>query len=185
MPRPSKPYLRKQTKSWYCSIDGRQVALGKDRETAFAKFHEQMADRSQVSGQATTLYELSQAYLDWCKANRKTATYERHRHFLKRFIDSVGKRMRPAQLRVHHVVKWHEGLGVAPTTQNDAVGIVQRMLNWAAEQEYLPKNPILGMKKPRRSRRDIFYTPEQWQLIREHSSEPLTSLLDFLYLTGC
>ena len=185
MARPSKPYFRKQTKSWYCSISGRQISLDKDRKAAFEKFHTLMADQSQAQGDLTTLYDLSQVYLDWCQANRKPATYERHLYFLKSFIVSIGKRLRPSKLRVHHVVKWHEGLGVGSTTQNDAVGIVQRMLNWAVEQEYLDRNPIKGMKKPKRQRRDVFYTPEQWEQIRQHTQEPLTSLLDFLYLTGC
>ncbi|MFA8018327.1 phage integrase SAM-like domain-containing protein [Bremerella cremea] len=124
-----------------------------------------MANREQIRSDLTTLYELSQAYLDWCEANRKPNTYERHRYFLKSFVEHIGKRLRPSQLRVHHVRKWHEGLGVGTTTQNDAVGIVQRMLNWGVEQEYLDRNPIAGMKKPRRKRRDVFYTPEQMRAI--------------------
>ncbi len=185
MPRPPKPYFRKQTRSWYCSISGRQVSLGKDREVAFEKFHELMTDKAQVRGDLSTLYELSQVYLDWCEANRKRNTYTHHRYYLKLFIDHVGKRLRPSQLRVHHVTQWHEGLDVGTTTQNDAVSIVQRMLNWSVEQEYLPRNPIQGMKKPKRKRRDVFYTPQQWAKIREHAREPFTNFLDFLFLTGC
>lgn len=64
MARPSKPFLRKQTKSWYCCIDGHQISLGKDREAAFEKFHSLMADREEVRGEAVTLYALSLAYLD-------------------------------------------------------------------------------------------------------------------------
>ncbi|MEX1041763.1 MAG: tyrosine-type recombinase/integrase [Pirellulaceae bacterium] len=184
MPRQPKPFLRKQTQSWYCSIAGRQISLGKDREAAFEKFHELMANREQVKSDLTTLYELSQVYLDWCEVHRKPATYSRHRYYLKSFIESVGKRLRPSQLRVHQVRKWHEGLGVGSTAQNDAVGTVQRMLNWGVEQEYLDRNPITGMKKPRRKRRDVFYTPEQWKQIREQAGA-LGDLLDFLYLTGC
>lgn len=58
MPRPSKPFFRKQTKSWYCSVAGRQIPLGRDREIAFAKFQELMADRDQVQDELTTLYDL-------------------------------------------------------------------------------------------------------------------------------
>ena len=185
MARPPKPYFRKQTKSWYCSIAGQQISLGKDREIAFKKFYELMADQDQVRSEAATLYELSQVYLDWCQISRKPATYDRHRRYLKSFIGHVGKRLRPSRLKMHHVTTWHEGLGVGSTTQNDAVGVVQRMLNWAVEQEYLHRNPIQGMRKPKRKRRDIFYTPEQWAQIREHAKSPFVELLDFLFLTGC
>lgn len=185
MPRQPKPFFRKQTQSWYCSINGRQISLGKSREAAFEKFHELMANRDQVKSELTTVYEISQTYLDWCQANRKPATYQLHFHYLKSFIDSIGKRLRPSQLRVHHVTKWHEGLKVSSTTQADAVSVVQRMLNWAVEQEYLPRNPVASMKKPKRKRREVFYTPEQWKQIRENITGPLLDLLDFLYLTGC
>jgi len=185
MPRQSKPYLRKQTRSWYCSIEGRQISLGKDRDAAFGKFYELMGDKAQVKNDRSTLYELSQAYLDWCKANRKPNTYTRHRYYLRLFLEAIGKRLRPSQLRIHHVVKWHEGLNSASTTQNDAVSIVQRMLNWAVEQEYIARNPVRGMKKPTRKRRDVCYTPEQWTQIREHAQGPLVDFLDFLFLTGC
>lgn len=40
MARKSKPYLRMQTKSWHCSVNGKQVALGKGREVAYQKFHD-------------------------------------------------------------------------------------------------------------------------------------------------
>lgn len=185
MPRPPKPYLRKQTRSWYCSISGRQIPLGKEREDAFDKFHKLMADKAHVKGEFNTLYGLSQVYLDWCEANREPATYMAHRYYLKLFIDSVGKRLRPAKLKVHHVTKWHEGLDIGTTAQNDAVTIVQRMLNWAVEQEYIERNPVRGMKKPKRKRRDVCYTPQQWAAIIEHSTEPFTELLEFLSLTGC
>lgn len=185
MPRQPKPYLRKQTGSWYCSIDGRQIPLGKDRESAFLRFHELMSDCTQVRAEQFTLYELSQVYLDWCQANRKSGTYTNQKRYLKQFIGSVGKRLRPSHLKVHHVTKWHEGLNCNSTSQNDAVSTVQRMLNWAVEQEYLQRNPIKGMKKTKRKRRDIFYTSEQWKKIREYAKQPFADFLDFLFLTGC
>lgn len=185
MPRRPKPFFRKQTQSWYCSINGRQISLGKSREVAFAKFHELMLNQEQVASELTTVYEVSQVYLDWCENNRKPTTYQLHRHYLRSFIESIGKRLRPSNLRVHHVTKWHEGLSVSSTTQADAVSVVQRMLNWAVEQEYLHRNPIKSMRKPKRKRRDVFYTADQWKLIRQNVSAPMGDLLDFLYLTGC
>ena len=185
MARPSKPFFRKQTKSWYCSINGRQISLGKDRDAAHKKFHSLMADQSLLSAEITTLYELSQTYLDWCEKNRKKGTYDLHVRYLKSFIGAIGKQVRPAQLKAHHVTKWHESLGVGSTTQNDAVKTVQRMLNWSVEQDYISVNPVRGMKRPKRKRRDVFYTEEQWKLIRSCANGSLVDLLDFLYLTGC
>ncbi len=44
MPRPAKPFFRRQTKSWYCSIAGKQISLGKDKKLAVQKFHELMTN---------------------------------------------------------------------------------------------------------------------------------------------
>lgn len=65
MPRQPKPFFRKQTKSWYFSTFGRQLNLGKDRDAAFAKFHEMMLEPDTHASNAQTLYEISQSYLDW------------------------------------------------------------------------------------------------------------------------
>ncbi|QDS92514.1 Tyrosine recombinase XerD [Roseimaritima multifibrata] len=185
MPRKPKPFFRKQTKSWYCSINGRQISLGKDKKQAEQKFYELMTDRESVAADVGSLYDLSQVYLDWCQANRKPTTYDSYLHYLKSFIQSVGKRLKPSQLKTHHVTKWHEGLAISSTSQNDAVSKVQRMLNWAVEQDYISRNPIVGMKKPKRKRRDIFYSPEQWAQIRAEATGPFVDFLDFLYITGC
>lgn len=185
MPRPSKPYLRKQTKSWYCSIGGKQISLGRDREAAHEKFHALMADRGEIKGEVVTLYALSQVYLDWCHKHRKPGTYELHRHYLKLFIAEVGRTRRPARLKPSHVAAWLDGLDMTSTAKHGAVTVVQRMLNWAVENDYLARNPIKGMKKPRPKRRDIIYTEQQWAEIKRHADDDLANLLDFLYLTGC
>lgn len=109
-----------------------------------------MADQSLLSAEITTLYDLSQTYLDWCEKNRKKGTYGLHLRYLKSFIGAIGKQMRPAQLKVHHVTKWHEGLGVGSTTQNDAVKIVQRLLNWSVEQDYISVNPVRNQMEKER-----------------------------------
>ena len=58
MARPSKPFFRKQTKSWYCSINGHQISLGKDHDAAHKQFHALMENQFPLSAEITTLYEL-------------------------------------------------------------------------------------------------------------------------------
>ena len=186
MARKSKPYLRKQTKSWYCSVNGRQISLGKDKEVAFQKFHELMANKESLDGAFSTLYELSQSFLDWSEKNRKPKTYDSHLRFLKSFIESVGKRMKIAQLRQHHLTKWLEKKTTwGDTTRNDAISIVQRMINWAIEEGYLNASPIPKVKKPRRRRREVHYTQKQFDQIVSHARGPIVDVLNFLWWTGC
>ena len=143
MPRQPKPYFRKQTKSWYCSIGGKQISLGKDCEAAHVKFHQLMTDRDAISSELVTIYELSQAYLDWCKSNRKKTTYDKHLLYLKSFVAQVGKRMKTAALKQHHLTKWKDGNpSWSDNSANDAISIVQRMINWAVDEGYLDRTPI-------------------------------------------
>ena len=92
MPRQSKPFFREQT--WYCSINGKQYPLGKDKVKAFEAFYELMGKRTELQSAKSTVYELMQSYLDWCEKNRKPGTYENHKKYLKSLIESVGKRLR-------------------------------------------------------------------------------------------
>ncbi|MEL6110238.1 MAG: hypothetical protein AAFU85_29875 [Planctomycetota bacterium] len=39
MSRRPKPFFRKQTQSWYFSTGGKQINLGKERDSALATFH--------------------------------------------------------------------------------------------------------------------------------------------------
>lgn len=185
MPRQSKPFFRKQTRSWYCSTGSKQYPLGKTKDEAYKRFHELMAQSEPLPTENFTLYQLAQVYLDWVKENRAEATYDKHRHFLESFIASVGKRLKPSSLKPVAVRRWAEDSGLNSTSQATAIGSVQRMLNWAIEQEYLKINPLSGMKKPRQKRRDVVYTTKQMAEIREHAIGPFRDLLDFLFITGC
>ena len=184
MSREPKPYWKKQQKRWVCTIDGKRITLGADKKSAMEKFHWLMLDRKSIASELSTVYELSQAYLDWCHENRSEGTYENHRRYLKSFIEAIGKRLKISSLKKHHVLKWSVSKGNS-TTQNDAISIVQRMFNWAIEQEYLDASPITRVTKPKRKRREIVYTPDQWVAIKSHAKGAVIPLLDFLWSTGC
>lgn len=186
MPRQPKPFFRKQTQSWYFSTRGKQHNLGKDKAAAFEKFYQLMAAAEPVTTQSFTVYELSQSYLDWVHTHRAIGTYRLQKHYLKSFIEFAGKKLKVADLKAACVRRWVSGkVDWNSTTQSDGIGAVQRMLNWAVENEYLSANPVRGFKKPRRKRRDTVYTADQWRQIKSHTDADFAAFLDFLYLTGC
>ncbi|MEM9940721.1 MAG: tyrosine-type recombinase/integrase [Planctomycetota bacterium] len=184
MPREPKPYYRKAQKRWVCTINGTRVTLGKTKAEAMVKFHQLMLKPHLVSSEISTIYQLSQTYLDWVEQHRKPGTYANHRRYLKSFVESIGKSMKIGSLRKHHILSWAETKGTT-TSQNDAISVVLRMFNWAVEQEYLSDRPISRIKKPKRKRREIVYTPEQWEKIKAEAKGSLLPLLNFLWLTGC
>lgn len=140
MPREPKPYYRKAQKRWVCTINGSRVTLGKTWEQAMVKYHQLMLNPSAVSSELSTVYQLALAYLDWVKEHRKEGTYDNQRRYLKSFVESIGKSMKIGALRKHHVLSWSSTKGTT-TSQNDAISIVQRMFNWAVEQEYISAVP--------------------------------------------
>ena len=48
MARRPKPWLRKG-RGWFVTIDGKQVPLGNDKEAAYRRFHELMAEPKRPS----------------------------------------------------------------------------------------------------------------------------------------
>ena len=186
MARKSKPFFRKQTQSWYCTINGHQISLGKTKTIAEDEFHRLMTDRDSIGAEMTTLYALSQRYLTWVEQHRKRTTYDKHLYYLKSFIASVGKRLKIGQVKQHHLTKWTDAhSNWSDNVGNDAISIVQRMLNWAVEEGFLRYTPLPKVRKPRRQRRDVVYTSDQWRQIRDAATGPLVDFLDFLYATGC
>jgi integrase len=185
MPRQPKPYYRKAQKRWVCTIQGRRITLGPNREAAFAKFHELMLNQDNLSAEVNTLYDLSQVFLDWCKANRHENTYGNYLRYLKDFISSVGRRLKIASLKAHHLTKWVQRDTWNSTTRNMAMTAVQRMLNWAVEQGHIERSPIANLTKPKSLRREVFYSDQQWKQIRSYVSDGFIDLLDFMWETGC
>ncbi|SMP73886.1 hypothetical protein SAMN06265222_11737 [Neorhodopirellula lusitana] len=130
----SQTFFRKQTQSWYCTIGGKQISLGKTKEAAETRFHKLMGNRDAVRSEVKTLYAMFEQYLTWVEDNRKQGTYDNNLHYLKSFIASVGKRSEVGQVKKHYLTRrttqypdWSD------TATNDAISVVQRMLNWAVQ----------------------------------------------------
>ncbi|MEP3480554.1 MAG: tyrosine-type recombinase/integrase [Fuerstiella sp.] len=221
MPRAPKPFWRTARKAWFCSINGRQIRLGTEREEAFAEFHRQMAAAGkQPSGpaQRLTLDDISQLYLDFVENNRSPASYDRCRNYVSRFVLFAGRsklaenivpadvhrwiddhNRRAAKLQkensseeakrqLHTTRKGDKGTirkPWGPTARRDAIGAIKRMYNWAVEDGHLASTPLAQLKRPKAAKRQIVYTDDQWQLVRDHADNHLGPLLDFLRLTGC
>ncbi len=183
-----KPFYRRFTKTWYVQIGKRQINLGRDKKLAWEKYHELMAKRDSVGEQLATMAQLFEVYLEWCSTRRSKGTYDNNRLYLRSFIDCVGMRLAIAKLRPHHITKWmDEHPSWTDTTRNDAISIVQRPFNWAVKQGRLERNPIAHLEdKPSRRRREVVYTPEQWErIVGAIRDDEFRDLMTFLWETGC
>jgi len=109
-----------------------------------------MLNRNQVVSELSTVYDVSQVYLDWCEQYRKIGTYHNQKRYLESFINSIGRRLKIGALKTHHITKWLESFDCTSTSKNDAVSIAQRMFNWAIEQQYISVSAIAKIAKPKR-----------------------------------
>ena len=161
--RQPKPWYRKQTKSWYVQIDGKQINLGSKKRNAWRKYHEIMANGA-VSARTDTAILLLDKYLTWCDHNLAAATVRKNRFHLKRFGTHIKPQLTATDVKPLHVQRWidKQYRGKSPTYKNIAITAVKAAFNWAVEQGYLDHNPVARMKKLRCDCREFFIPAVDW-----------------------
>ena len=133
--RQPKPFFRKFTKTWYVQIGKRQINLGKNKDEAFQKYFELMANRGQAEVQFKTVAELFDSFLTWVQKHRAEGTYKNSKHYLNLFARYLGPAFTIANLQGIHVTQWIESRdNWTSSTGNDAVSIVQRAFNWGVKR---------------------------------------------------
>ena len=185
--REPKPFFRKSKNSWYLQIGSRQISLGKDKKAAFAKYHQIMASNEPLS-ESTTVELLFERYLDWVKEHRKPGTYDKIRHHLSSFARYIGKSRKIATLSGSDLSLWVEGQTQwGSTMSNEAIVSVIRCFNWAVGKKYIASNNVSNVPdKPRRKRREVTFSNEEWLEIKRHvRDKAFSDFLDFMWETGC
>ena len=72
MPRKPKPWYRKDRGFWVVTIDGKRHNLGSEKDEAFRKFHELMANPGE--NRSITVFEIMEEFLEWTKHHRAEET---------------------------------------------------------------------------------------------------------------
>ena len=186
--RQPKPFFRKFNKTWYVQIGRQQINLGREKDAAFLKYHELMADRGLAQETLKLVSDVLDEYLNWLHQNRSKATYDKAVHYLSHFVQRVGPAMTVDKLQGLHVTKWIESRkDWTPTTGNDVVSLIQRAFRWAVKRGHIRTSPVEVVEgKPRKQRRGTVFTPVQWEEIRAFvNDQQFGDLLDFMWATGC
>jgi integrase len=184
--RKPKPYLRKQTKTWYLQLGKRQIRLSQNKEEAFQKYHEIMLNQSAYTSTLTNVLEVLDHYLEWLQNNRAEGTYTKAKHYLTDFAKQISKTLKITNVQPYHLTQWVDGKpDWVGTTKNDAISTVQRAFRWAAKQGLIHQNPVPDVQKPRKTSREIYYNSDDWKKIKEHLKGEFGDLINFCFETGC
>ena len=188
-----KPFYRKSRDTWYVEVDGRQINLGRDRETAFQRYHAIMASPPEVrpthamgTGEGLKLTELFDRFLDWVKQHRSPDTYVWYQYRLQRFADRFPD-LTIGQLRPYHVQEWVDSFpDHSPTTTRNYMRSVKRCIKWGQTLGYIDTNPIQHISIPASTPKDVYLTPEEFaRLLSETRDANFRDLLEVTYETGC
>lgn len=141
MPHFPKPFFRKSRKTWYVELNGKQINLGRDKESAFAAYHKLLACPEAAPKQnldSSLVVVICDKFLSWVQKHRSEATYWWYRHRQERFFAKFPN-LTVGELKPFHVQQWVDGYEIAPTTQRNCIRSIKRPLAWAVQQGYIDK----------------------------------------------
>ena len=167
MPRPNKPWYRKERKRWYVKIDGKAHNLGTNKREAMQRFHELMASPKQRASTDSVISILDD-FLGFCHAERAPDTVKFYTHYCQSFADSYGN-LPVSELTTAHVTEWlNANSNWNSSSKNAAIRAIQRAFNWAVKNRGLKYNPVHGMDKPTPTTRTSVLTPDEFEAILSH-----------------
>jgi len=188
-----KPFFRPKKNRWYVQLRGKHVNLGPDREAAFRRYHELMAERKQPIPVVSTpadphLVTVLDAFLDWCLRHREKRTYETYKERIQEFVGALAdKAMLARDLRPYHLQQWVDSHpNWNPGMKRGRLQSVQRAMNWAVKQGILDKSPVAFMEKPPPGKREnvIDYLTYQ-RMLTLTATQEFRDLITVCWEAGC
>lgn len=198
MQREPELWLRKANQTYYVKIDGTQIPLGKDeREARIARLR-LLLDRLEGPAEPEPtglsvryivtrfLWELRATVRNGKAARR---TFDFYREHLRRFLDFCRETeiVSVLQVKVHVVTAFLNARyrKSGNTHQNCAVRSVKRAFAYAAEQEWIDRNPVKAFKAPAAESRECFLEPADLQHVLDALTDSdFSDAIRFLILTG-
>lgn len=156
-----KPWHRKG-RGWYVTLEGRQFSLGSDKEEAYEKYRELLAQPMGRANPKGTLLPIIEAFLDWVEIHRAPDTYEWYRFRLARFFERYPK-LTAAKLRPFHVQQWLDDMDLSSGSKRNYCRSIKRCMRWAKQQGYIDINPIADMPEPRCGKKELALSEAEFE----------------------
>ncbi|MDB5305532.1 MAG: hypothetical protein JWM97_3081 [Phycisphaerales bacterium] len=190
MPHFPKPFFRPARGVWYVQLHGKQLNLGPDRDAAFKRYHELMAEPTPPAPAAVAsdgVVVLCERYLDWCEQHRAPDTYRWYRDRLDDFCNAIPCDLTAGQLKPHHVQTWVDAHKTLSTgSKRNLCRAVVRSMHWAEEQGYIARTPLAHFKKPAAGKKKPGITEAEYAaLLGCFKDQDFKDLLTVSWDTGC
>jgi integrase len=186
----AKPFFRASRNRWYLQL-GRQINLGPDKEAAFRRYHQLMAEQGTRSKCPTnpdqiTAAEILDLFQQWCHTHRARATFKWYTERLQSFAESIREDLKVADLRAFHVQQWIDAHPAWKGYRRGAITAVQRAFNWATKLGHISSSPVRHLEKPPQGRREQVVSTEEFTRILECvQDQAFRDLLITAWDTGC
>jgi hypothetical protein len=102
MPRFPKPFFKGARGVWHVEINRRQINLGPNKDEAFRRYHQLMAQPHEQRVSPESLAAIIDSFLGSVERNRSPDTYAWYRYHPQGFIDRCPD-LRASDLRPYHV----------------------------------------------------------------------------------
>lgn len=192
--RRPEPWFREQTGTWYVTLGGRQVPLGRDEAAAYDEFYRLMAARGEgtAAGGNVSVRHLKEMWLQSRGRDCSGHTMENYRLYGESFAEMFGG-LKARDLRPFHADQWatelegrwkeETGRPWAQSTRAIALTCVKAMTSWGDEMGYLDDDPLRKLKAPAIERRDPITLEEAMGVIERVRPE-IQDALRVLLTTG-
>lgn len=191
-----KVWFRSANNTWCCLYHGKQKMLARGIENkdaallAHAKLvveNDKKNSNTNEMSDDTACRLVIESWLQSQFTKVKKSTLSRSREFTNSFVKLHGD-VPVRNLKNHHFSSWL----VATTTWNDstknaAVKQLSAAFAWALREEYISRNPAVGVKKPRAKPRgpEAIISEEEFLTLLYSAPNYLRDMLQALAFTGC
>ena len=140
------PWFRKSRKSWFVTLNGKQVDLQTaDRKEATRRWHQLALNEpaEPVTRPQLTAKELFARFLEWAEKHTRPRSYEWYSYFLVEFATKLPEKLLASELRPFWVTRWLDNRpGWNSTSHHSAITCVKRAFSWGIQQGYFDSSPV-------------------------------------------
>jgi integrase len=197
MPRPRKPWFRKNRPGVYVEIGGKQhlLAKGPDNDETWERaqlaYHQLMAEvlaNPPVEGGDPTVASVVDEFLEFSVKRDAPSTFYERKLYLQNFCTHHGPRL-VRDCKPLHLSKWVDKhpKWISDWTKHYAMRCVVRPFNWAVKGKLIEENPFTGVTWPKCDGQRRPMSSEEYEALLKAAGKTsrLGEILRFLWNTGC